>query len=318
MDVRTKLVLWGTGCAGKTLEQMILYQLLTDGDMSIAHLNRFAPYLDDVLRGCARPPRRPGQEAAGPRWRRRVMKAHAGYRLMPKGCGRYVYVVRDGRDAAISYYYHHKRNGYPKGFSEFMDQYLEGKLRFGRWIDHVREWTRNRDGLNILFLRFEDLLADLRTSVLKIAEFCEIPVVEAEMPRILHRCSFEFMRENEDKLDVRTRLMGSERSIIPAASPANSVRLVTSRIRKSWPTYHLAVRGEMPICAAISEFRSPLQTRWSTSLCRAFRRPSGSVDCGAGTAIPTSDHRGERPYRYSVGTQRTYPLPASCKTRQLL
>jgi len=195
--------------SGTTWAQMILYQLLTDGDMNIPHLNRFAPYLDDILRGCAPPPPRVSTDAAGPAgsgWNRRVVKTHASYRLVPKGCGKYIYVVRDGRDVAVSYYYHHKRSGYPKGFPEFISEFFEGKVRFGRWIDHVREWTENGAGLKVLFVRFEDLLADLRTSVSRIAEFCEVLVPDAAVPRILHRCSFEFMQAHEEKLDVRTRL----------------------------------------------------------------------------------------------------------------
>jgi hypothetical protein len=113
--------------------------------------------------------------------------------------------VRDGRDVAVSYYYHYRRAGYARPFSEFFRLFLEGHVRFGSWFDHVVDWTANRDRLNVLFIRFEDLLADLSGSIRRIAEFCEVPVREEEMGRVLRNCSFEFMREHEAKLDVRTR-----------------------------------------------------------------------------------------------------------------
>jgi hypothetical protein len=41
--------------SGTSWVQMILYQLLSDGDMQIPHVNRFAPYLEDLVKGEARP-----------------------------------------------------------------------------------------------------------------------------------------------------------------------------------------------------------------------------------------------------------------------
>ena len=192
--------------SGTTLVHMILYQLLTDGDMGIPHLNRFAPYLEDLIKGEARVgDPRCRKEGSAPR---RIAKTHLPYNVVPKGCGRYIYVVRDGRDAAVSYYHHHRRNGYDKSFPDYFHEFVKGVDRFGSWFEHVDDWTRNRDRLNVLYLRFEDLLADLDGAVRRIADFCEIPLREEEMPRILRNCSFDFMRRHESKLDVRTRKCG--------------------------------------------------------------------------------------------------------------
>lgn len=186
--------------SGTTWLQMILYQLLTDGKMDIPHLNVFAPYLDDMLKGEVDMASYEAVSGA-----RQVIKTHVPYRDIPRGCGRYIYVVRDGRDVAVSYYHHYKRNGYPKSFSEFYALFIAGEVRFGSWFTHVRDWTTNRDRLNVMFLRFEDLLADLRGSMHRIARFCGIDAATIDWERAERNCSFDFMRRHEAKLDIKTR-----------------------------------------------------------------------------------------------------------------
>jgi hypothetical protein len=189
--------------------QMILYQMLTDGSMEIPHLNRFAPYLDDLIQG--------DPYAADPNFKphftgspRRVLKSHSRYGEIPKGRGRYIYVVRDGKDVAVSYYRHHQRSGYPKSFKNFFDDFIAGRLQFGKWDSHVADWNNNSDGLDVLFVHYEAMLADLPTCLKQVAEFCGIPLRQEELPRILNNCSFEFMRAYEAKLDVKTRRIQME------------------------------------------------------------------------------------------------------------
>ena len=49
---------------------------------------------------------------------------------------RYVYVVRDGRDCAVSFYKHlsaqaPEDGGYTKGWDTFFDEWIDGKIAFG-------------------------------------------------------------------------------------------------------------------------------------------------------------------------------------------
>ena len=48
------------------------------------------------------------------------------------------------------------------------------------------------------------MVSDLEGTVRKIAEFCEISIPPAEMPRILERCSFAFMKQHEEKFEHHT------------------------------------------------------------------------------------------------------------------
>lgn len=195
--------------SGTTLTQMILYQLTTDGSMDFRHVSDVCPWFER----CLAMRRWDLDEFASPR----VLKTHLGYRLVPKGPCRYIYVVRDGRDVAVSYYHmqrSHRR--YQGSFAAFFSRFLRGRVVWGSWFRHVAGWTANPKKLRILFLSFEELVRDLEGSVRKIAEFCGIDVRESDLPRILERCSFDFMKRHEAKFDYHTeRLL--DRGLSPGA-----------------------------------------------------------------------------------------------------
>ena len=58
---------------------------------------------------------------------------------------RYVYVVRDGRDCVVSFYKHlsaqaPEDGGYTKGWDTFFDEWIDGKIAFGGWCEHLKSW----------------------------------------------------------------------------------------------------------------------------------------------------------------------------------
>jgi hypothetical protein len=187
--------------SGTTWLQMIVYQLTTDGAMEFAHIDHVSPHLEEtlMLRG-----RKISDLSGTPR----VVKSHHAYGDIMKGPGRYIYGVRNGLDVAVSYYHHARKylpgwNGRP--LDEFFDQFIKGQVPYGSWLEHVTGWLRNEDRLNVLIVSYEELSADLETGVRRIADFCGIAIDPADMPRILERCSFAFMREHEHKFDIMRR-----------------------------------------------------------------------------------------------------------------
>lgn len=72
-------------------------------------------------------------------------------------------LVRDGRDVAVSEYFHLLRRGrYDGEFERFFPAFLAGQVgSFGTWQAHTRAWLDYRArGGNVLFVKYEDLLAD--------------------------------------------------------------------------------------------------------------------------------------------------------------
>ena len=111
---------------------------------------------------------------------------HAFFDAMP---GRHLYVVRDGRDVAVSYYYHMLRRGLiDPDFSSFLQRFLVGQVdNYGRWTQHVVGWLdaarENPD--RVAVVRYEDLLEQApgvtQTALQRLR--CESPVLDDAFAR---------------------------------------------------------------------------------------------------------------------------------------
>jgi hypothetical protein len=177
--------------SGTTWMQQIVWQLLNHGRMDFEHIGRVSPQLEPMLGS-----RKIVSDLPAPR----VVKSHMHYAWIPKGPGRYIYVVRDGKDVAISLFHHLQTGrGFLLPFSKFFESFLAGKVANGSWFKHVTGWLANKNELNVLVVHYEDLIADLEGEIRRVARFCGVPIVEAEMTDILRHCSFEFMQANESK-----------------------------------------------------------------------------------------------------------------------
>jgi peroxiredoxin len=179
--------------SGTTWMQMILYQLTTDGNMDFAHITRVCPWFERSFKDGTEYDALPAP---------RVFKSHLPYRKIPKGPCKYIYVVRSGQDVAVSYYHFYATHeGFQGTFDEFFQRFLDGQVRYGSWFRHVRGWWEHRHAANVLFLRYEDLLADLPACLRRIATFCGREVTPDRWPGILERCSFAFMKAHESQFD---------------------------------------------------------------------------------------------------------------------
>jgi hypothetical protein len=182
--------------SGTTWMQMILYQLTTDGSMDFPHIYEYCPWFERSSRSGLGFEARPSP---------RLFKSHLPYRKIPKGPCKYIYVARDGKDVAVSYYHLHRNySGFEGTFPEFFDRFLRGKVEFGSWFEHVRGWWRHRNDPNVLFMRYEDLLDGLEGGVRKIIAFCGFEIAPERLPTILERCRFALMKQHESQFDPVT------------------------------------------------------------------------------------------------------------------
>lgn len=180
--------------SGTTWMQMILYQLTTKGGMDFDHLFDISPWVYySALREVA-PTLTPQP---------RIIKSHDRYGRFERGRrGRFIFVVRDGRDVCLSLF-HHRRNfkRYEGNFDQHFDDFLNGTEY--NWFDHLRPWLQNTAGLPITYVRFEDLKTNFRATVLGVAKACGINATEATLARTEERCSFEYMKHHEARFAPR-------------------------------------------------------------------------------------------------------------------
>lgn len=188
--------------SGTTWLQMILHQLTSNGDLNFNHISERIPWFERFLRYEEKLPDLPHP---------RIFKSHmaySGFQSIPKGGCRYIYVLRNPGDVLVSYYHFYASHlGFKGTFDQFYDMFMKGRVRYGSWFKHVRDWGTHSKNNNIMFLRFEDLKEDLEREIRKIADFCEIKVQEERMPGILEECSFKCMKENQSKFDYITEVL---------------------------------------------------------------------------------------------------------------
>jgi hypothetical protein len=106
-----------------------------------------------------------------------------------------IYIVRDPRDVAISYYHHNIKAGnipddYP--MASFIPRFIAGEFDriFGSWRDNVLSWMALRQGTpGFLLMRYEDMKRDparALSGVIAFLESCSFREIDAS-PEALQR-----------------------------------------------------------------------------------------------------------------------------------
>lgn len=131
--------------------------------------------------------------------RPRYMKTHRPlYGKFPK----MVYIYRDVRDVAISYYHYSIEYGwYQGGLKEFIRGEWPWNGSFGTWSEHVEgalDYAKENPD-DALLLCYEDMLEDPVPSVRRLARFCHIDVNEEELHDAIEACEFEKLKKKEEK-----------------------------------------------------------------------------------------------------------------------
>lgn len=133
---------------------------------------------------------------------RRLVKSHEALSAIPLVAGaRAVYVARDGRDVAASYYHAALRRGrFAGSFSAFLQEFIDGTLDgYGPWADHVMSWCggRLRGSPYLLVVRYEDLLAETNAVVGRVVDFLKLEVGPERVAEAVVRNAASGMRARE-------------------------------------------------------------------------------------------------------------------------
>ena len=134
----------------------------------------------------------------------RAFKSHMPYERMPCGLPnstpcKYIYVARNPKDLATSFYHHYRAYHAPNiEWKEFLEYYLVGKVEFGDYFDHLLSWWAHRDDDNVLFITFEDLKRDPVTTITQIATFMGYSHLSQEVIKVIaEKTTFDKMQSND-------------------------------------------------------------------------------------------------------------------------
>jgi aryl sulfotransferase len=196
--------------SGTTWMQQIVGQILFDGaeDVETASLS---PWLDLRV-----PPKQVKLDLLEAQTHRRFVKTHLPVdALVYSPRAKYLYIGRDGRDVAWSFYHHHKHandawyallNDTPGLVGPPVPRVTEEVVPYFRtWLakdgypfwslwENVRSWWAVRELPNIKLVHFNDLKRDSAGTMRQIADFLGAQVDAARWPAILEHCSFDYMK----------------------------------------------------------------------------------------------------------------------------
>ena len=142
----------------------------------------------------------------------RVLKSHEYFDPRYR---RVIYLVRDPRAVAVSYFHQQMRFGVippDTTLETFVGRFIAGGADgFGTWSDHVESWLNTAGKRDSFFLlRYEELATDGVARTIELARFLKLSSSEEEIRRAFKRSSIERMKSlekaeaNDDELPAHT------------------------------------------------------------------------------------------------------------------
>jgi len=191
--------------SGNTWMRFLIGNYLTGNDCTFENCHRITPDIHMNPEYCS--------EVERPRF----IKSHSPYHTRYPNV---IYIVRDGRDVAVSYYHHclkMQEISSDTSFSEFLESFNAGEVdAFGTWSNHVHSWL-DRGEQNLILVRYEDLLDDAEREFRRVLSSVGVPVDEAALSNAVEASRFENMqrqeREQHDQLEVLRDSDASKRFI---------------------------------------------------------------------------------------------------------
>jgi len=186
---------------GTTWTQELVWTLVNDVDTEKGKVPLFvrSPWIEAVF------PMKDGQLAIdylNSMKDRRIIKTHLPLEFLPDGvlekC-KVVYVARNPKDAAVSYYYHSKNiglHGFTGTVEELIDLFMEDLVFYGPYWNHITGAWNKKTERNLKFLWYEDMKADQMKVIEELCEFLQKPLTEEQKTKLFETVQFDNMKAN--------------------------------------------------------------------------------------------------------------------------
>ena len=204
--------------SGNTWTRFLIGNLVhTDTPITFANVEERVPeiYLfpDRVLRKLPRP---------------RILKSHECFDPRYK---KIIYIVRDPRDVAVSYYHYAIKRGWIEdtySITDFVPRFISGEFDVrakwsAAWDDHVMSWISMRHGRpGFLLLRYEDMVRAPENALAAIAELLDLDAPPERLARAVQLSSADHMRSLERKEGTQWHLTRKTRQDKPFVRSAKA------------------------------------------------------------------------------------------------
>ena len=201
---------------GTTLTLEMVWSIVNDVDLTkvrtVPHLVR-SPYIES---GCVFPPNIKelaeselvAENLADPitfvenMSGRRVIKSHLPLEFLPpdilEKC-KVVYVGRNVKDTAVSYYYWLKFLGvYWGDFNSFQNSFKDGVLVYGSYWNNIMSAWNKRNHPNLKFIWYEDLHKNKKAIINDLCDFLQHPLTTEKKIELEEYLQFENMKQNKN------------------------------------------------------------------------------------------------------------------------
>ncbi|XP_055692434.1 luciferin sulfotransferase-like isoform X2 [Lutzomyia longipalpis] len=137
---------------------------------------------------------------------KRYIKSHLPAHILPRSLwyakSKIIYVARNPKDAAISFFHHWRNMGrFTGSLDDHLDLFINDYVMFGPFHDHVLDFWRMRDEENVLFITYEEMKRDLEGVIRKTCAFLGKDYPAERIEELKEHLSFKSMREN-DKIKI--------------------------------------------------------------------------------------------------------------------
>jgi hypothetical protein len=190
---------------GTTWMQQIVYEVLSRGrgdlgDGGHRHLYALSPWIEARYSVPLDAAPRIGAAQA------RLVKTHLPTSLCPYGEeARYVYVTRHpvACFASCVDFVAMLAGPLTPGLPDLLDWFCSDRMWWRSWPEHVDGWWRWAEGRpNVLFLHYEEMLADLPAAVDRVAAFLDTRLDPSERAAVVEKSGFAFMKRHEERFEM--------------------------------------------------------------------------------------------------------------------
>nr|XP_020835166.1 sulfotransferase 1C1 [Phascolarctos cinereus] len=188
--------------AGTTWTLEIVDMIQNDGDIKkCQRANTFDrhPFLEWTLP----PPLNSGLDLAIKMPSPRTLKTHLPVQMLPpffwEQNSKIIYIARNAKDCLVSYYHFsrmHKMLPDPGTLEEYIEKFMNGRVLWGSWYDHVKGWWDAKEKHPILYLFYEDMKENPKQEIQKMLKFLEKDLSEEILNKIIYHTSFDIMKQN--------------------------------------------------------------------------------------------------------------------------
>ena len=244
--------------SGTTWMQSLVYHILSD-KLPLDHISNFSPFVetdgtwDDNETGQVKNTYQQTQELLG--WR--AFNTHLMPEMLPESDNfKFIYVIRNGKDVAVSFY-HHLSNQLGDGgfnqsdevtFTRYFEDWCKGKVIYGSWLYHLQVWIEQgtQHHKNVLFVKYEDLKKDLSGEIQRINSFL-LPssqlLTNERINEICSTCSFKTMKDNLHKYQPTSVVWKEGFKFLRKGEIGDNISLLTAQDNENYETM---IRNRFP------------------------------------------------------------------------